>query len=272
MLYTLEDFNAIQFSDIKAASLSLDVINAGDGEDNQIIPGTILLYMTNEGRYGKLYVLECGDIIKFRWMTFTVDGAICSQGEKLSVTANSYCDLDTGSVLGTSRDFQYQQTNETERRLVSQEGAKYALYNPDSGAASPDTTPAPATYEVIEYVIKKGNVQGRYFDYYKNLTEGDVISGNLQINVENGNECTWYFQIVNYSGEIVRSWMGCDNPLGCQHYMDLNFSYTVKTTELYHIRFLNYSNYNLIVYIKMTPSGWRFLRDNLSTYTWKVVK
>ena len=77
---------------------------------------TIVLYQTNEGRYGKFQVLEYGFNLKIQWHTFRPNETRHSGGE-LVVRGTFECDLDAGTEGSASADFQWRMVSATERYL-----------------------------------------------------------------------------------------------------------------------------------------------------------
>lgn len=125
-------FDGIGYADIAAATLSADRIDASDGVTNQLTPGAIVLYQTNEGRYGKLQVLEYGYNLRIQWHTFRPNETRHSSGE-LVIQGTFGCDLDAGREVTASPDFWWAMVTATERYLEPANGARFAVY----GAAPP---------------------------------------------------------------------------------------------------------------------------------------
>lgn len=119
-------FDGITAADIAAATLTTVRIDGSDGVTNQLTPGTIVLYQTDEGRYGKLQVLEYGYDLRIQWVTFRPDGTPHTSGE-LVVHGTWYCDLDAGREGPASADFQWHMVSSTERYLEPANGARFAL-------------------------------------------------------------------------------------------------------------------------------------------------
>jgi hypothetical protein len=107
-------------------------INGSNNRDNQIPPGTVLLYVTNEKRYGKLKVLEYGYNLIIRWVTYDKDGRVFSKGDRLIVKGTWNYDLDygVGGYKGKSKvDFWWEQVDKTHRFWVAKNGATFVLYD-----------------------------------------------------------------------------------------------------------------------------------------------
>lgn len=126
--FTVLGIDSISFAEIKSASFSSDRINGSDNESNQILTGTIVLYRTNEGRYGKLLIKTYGYNLTLRWKTFNPDGSTYSEGDDLVIRGTWLCDLDLGKESRASSDFWWRQVTAVERYLVPKNGAKFAIY------------------------------------------------------------------------------------------------------------------------------------------------
>jgi hypothetical protein len=108
-------------------------IEGSDNKDNKIPQGTILLYVTNENRYGKLKILEYGYNLTIRWVTYDNDGGVFAKGDRLVVKGTWNYDLDYGveGDEGKSRvDFWWEQVDETNRFWIGQNGAAFLVYEP----------------------------------------------------------------------------------------------------------------------------------------------
>src|SRR5262249_28665759 len=71
-------------------------IDGSDNNHNQIPQGTILCYVTDDGRYGKLKVLEYGYNLAVKWVTYDKEGGVFSNGDRLVVRGTWEYDLDYG--------------------------------------------------------------------------------------------------------------------------------------------------------------------------------
>jgi hypothetical protein len=263
------DFNSIKISDIREVFLSSNRINASNNQNNVLTPGTILLYRTNEGKFGKLLILEYGDILKFKYCTYTDSGSIFTLSDSLSAKLGLYYDLDLGQINENNADFWYQNTDSVERYFTPTKGAKFTIYG------SPNIIPTPFMPQVkqeIEYGLKKGNDVGSYVSYEKYLVGGENITGLLQIGSDSGDltKTTWYFQIVNPNGEIERSWMWYYNELYGTIQNELNFNHSILKTGYYKVRILNYGTSALLLYLKIGPYGWENRIDGTSSSSWKL--
>jgi hypothetical protein len=113
-----------------SASLSSDLINGSDNLSNQIPTGTILLYQTKSGRYGKLEIVSYGYNLTLRWKTYNADGTTYSEGNNLVINGTWCCDLDEGvqTSYGAGADFFWRQDTEVIRYIVPLNSARFAIY------------------------------------------------------------------------------------------------------------------------------------------------
>lgn len=126
-------FDQITREQILTIALSEELINGYNNASNQIPPGTILFYRTNEGRYGKLQIVVYGYSIEFRWLTFNEDGAVHSAGDNLHISGTWSADLDAGIQVSHDDninvpDFQWQQVTDIVRYLTPRNGAVFYKY------------------------------------------------------------------------------------------------------------------------------------------------
>ncbi|MGY4706271.1 hypothetical protein ACVNPS_00750 [Candidatus Bipolaricaulota sp. J31] len=64
------NFEAIDFKDLLFLLYSSNPINGSDNEDNQIPTGTVVAYITDEGRYGKFRVDSYGETLELTFVTY----------------------------------------------------------------------------------------------------------------------------------------------------------------------------------------------------------
>lgn len=124
-------FDEITLKDLEKLELSPDVINGSDSADNQIPVGTVLVYKTNESRFGKMVILEYGYNLAAKWVTYNSDGSIFSQGQKLLIKGTWDYDMDYGTESTNSEsspDFWWEQVDEVTRYIVPQNGSLFTLY------------------------------------------------------------------------------------------------------------------------------------------------
>ncbi len=122
-------FNDITIDDIINYGLSSEDINGSNNSSNQLLQGAIILYKTNEGRYGKFIVQQYGMSLTIKWVTYNNNGSIFSNGENLTISASWTCDLDIGVQGGNEEDFWWNHINSVERYLTPMNGALFGIYN-----------------------------------------------------------------------------------------------------------------------------------------------
>ncbi|UCG48779.1 MAG: hypothetical protein JSU94_03175 [Phycisphaerales bacterium] len=103
-----------------------------DGSDsNELGSGTFLIYVTDEGRYGKFVVRSFDKANGYRltidWITYNADGSIYSAGDELVIRGTYFCDLDEGLEVTTGSDFHWSMATTTTRSLNPRNGAKFKL-------------------------------------------------------------------------------------------------------------------------------------------------
>ncbi len=92
---------------------------------NELNPGSILIYRSSAGRYGKLIVESYGWNLIIGWTTYNADGSIYTSGSALSVRGTYSCDLDLGLETSVNSDFFWKQDTSTIRSLVPINTAKF---------------------------------------------------------------------------------------------------------------------------------------------------
>jgi hypothetical protein len=123
-------FSLVTLADIQAATLSANVIDGNDDATNQIPTGTVLLYVTGAGRYGKLLIAEYGYTLVLDWVTYdsSNDGTVYGHGNDLSIRGTWGADLDAGAQMtGPDGDFFWAQWTSIVRTFVPTSGAKFAI-------------------------------------------------------------------------------------------------------------------------------------------------
>lgn len=123
-------FDDIHLKHIKSVPLSSNQIIGSDNTNNQIPAGTILLFRTNEGRYGKLLIQEIGYNLTLDWVTYNIDGTVHSSGENLIIHGTSSAELDEGIETSwtDSNDFWWEMVTSEERYLTPHNGAAFYVY------------------------------------------------------------------------------------------------------------------------------------------------
>jgi hypothetical protein len=124
-----DEFSCITPEEIESISLSGAQIDGSDSS-NELPDGTIVVYQTSSGRYGKFQVITWGYSITIKWVTYDLDYSVYSSGGSLTITGTWSCDLDEGveEVNTSTRDFFWEQVTGTERYLSPQNGAQFSLY------------------------------------------------------------------------------------------------------------------------------------------------
>jgi len=147
-----QSFSEITLSDVAAMTLSAEPINSSDNAMNWIPTGTILMYRTDEGRYGVMEIAVYGQDLTLNWRTYNATGSVHSSGNGLAVHASYSCDLDRGVEGAFSADFQWHLVTGIERYLEPSNGAAFAVYQPSTTVftpvvpVSPINPPAPVSW------------------------------------------------------------------------------------------------------------------------------
>jgi hypothetical protein len=124
-----EGFASITLADIAAAGARLSGQSIdGSGGTSALAPGTLVVYRTSEGRYGKLEVVEPGYDLTIRFATYEPSGAIRASSDRLVVLGTFLVDLDSGAIVSESADFQWSQRTETVRTLDPLNGAVFGIW------------------------------------------------------------------------------------------------------------------------------------------------
>jgi len=130
-------FNDIALKDItaKAADLISGGLVISDASGVLWNAGDIILFVTNQGRYGKLEVISvnANDNYKltFKAVTYENTGVVHSQTSQLAIRGTWLCDLDTMSEIdeGTeAEDFWIQRETQTNTNLTSKSTARFLRY------------------------------------------------------------------------------------------------------------------------------------------------
>ena len=72
-------------------------IDGSDTPENQLTPGTILVYRTSDGNYGKLQVIEYGYNLLVRWQTYKPNGQKLKSADRMLIKGTWTYDLDFGT-------------------------------------------------------------------------------------------------------------------------------------------------------------------------------
>ena len=119
----------VTLADIQATTLSSANINGSDNSSNMIPTGTIVVYKTQTGRYGKFLVVTLGYDLLINWVTYNLanDGTIYSQGQNLTIGGTYSANLDNGTQV-SSGDFFWNQVSSILRYIVPENSATFAVY------------------------------------------------------------------------------------------------------------------------------------------------
>ena len=120
-------FGDVTLDTILQATLSSYSIDGSPGSSNQIPAGSLLAYRTDEGRYGVLEIVSCGQDLVVNWRTYAIDGSVFGSGVGLLIHGTWTCDLDRGIEGSASADFQWSIVTSTERYIEPRGGAQFAL-------------------------------------------------------------------------------------------------------------------------------------------------
>jgi hypothetical protein len=109
-----------------------DRINGSDDANNQMPPGTVIVYVTSDKNYGKMKILQYGYNLTVGWTTYRPDGSVISNAGKLLIQGTFSYDLDYGVQGGRQggkfkADFWWEQVDRITRYLMPQNGAMFAL-------------------------------------------------------------------------------------------------------------------------------------------------
>jgi hypothetical protein len=102
----------------------------GNGHTLQLSKGTIVLYRTNEKRYGKLMILDLGKNLIVKWVTYDSEGNVTAKGDRHVIRSSWQLDLDLGGDGGRGKslpDCWWQPLNQTDHQLVSENNALFLI-------------------------------------------------------------------------------------------------------------------------------------------------
>lgn len=124
-------YDAIGLTEIQSAPLSTTVLDGSDNVYNEIPAGTVVVYQTNEGRYGKFVTQDVDFSLLMSWTTYNDDGTVYSSGTDLNILGTWHADLDEGVQTATngSQDFWWEAVDGIDRFVVPTLGATFAIYS-----------------------------------------------------------------------------------------------------------------------------------------------
>lgn len=125
----IDVYNAISLDTIMDQTLSTDPVNGDDNETNLLTPGTIVLYKTDQGRFGKLMINTYGYNINLQYLTYNNDGSTASTSTSYDLFGTFAVDLDTGlNDTFADLDIFWQQITEVERELTPLDNVSITLF------------------------------------------------------------------------------------------------------------------------------------------------
>jgi hypothetical protein len=108
-------------------------IDASDTPQNKLPPGTILVYRTSDGNYGKLQVIEYGYNLTVRWQTYKPNGQKLKSADQMVIKGTWTYDLDFGTEgkhPKSAADFWWQQKDKVARAWAFRGGAIFKRIEP----------------------------------------------------------------------------------------------------------------------------------------------
>ena len=122
-------FDAISMETIISQDLSNTAINGNDDETNLLIPGTIILYKTNQGRFGKLMIKTYGYNLTVQFLTYDYDGSIIYSESDYFLNGTGSIDLDIGlQDPFDNKDIFWQQLTDIDRQFTPLDDVAIALF------------------------------------------------------------------------------------------------------------------------------------------------
>ena len=185
-------YNAVTKSVIQSsdACLTTTAIDGSNSSANRIPTGTLVFYRTNQGRYGKMEILEYGHSLRVRCTTYNDNGSIFRANENLTVRGTWSCDLDNVSEAQAGADFFWNQRTSVLRSLDPLGGARFwvaksggtnnaainltGFYRADNGACGQ------------AYIRQIGN-QVYWFGEHPDGSFAHIFRGNIVGNTLTGN-------------------------------------------------------------------------------------
>jgi hypothetical protein len=108
-------------------------IDGSDTPANQLTPGTILVYRTSDGNYGKLQVIEYGYNLIIRWQTYKPSGQKLRGADRTVIRGTWTYDLDFGTEgkhPNSAADFWWEQKTKVKRAWAFKGGAVFKRLEP----------------------------------------------------------------------------------------------------------------------------------------------
>ncbi|WP_373548111.1 hypothetical protein [Haliscomenobacter sp.] len=178
----------IQSSD---ACLTTTAIDGSNSSANRIPTGTLVFYRTNQGRYGKMEILEYGHSLRVRCTTYNDNGTIFRANENLTVRGTWSCDLDIASEAQAGADFFWNQRTSVLRSLDPIGGARFWVAK--SGGTNNAAINLTGFYRADNgscgqaYIRQIGNQvywfgehpDGSFAHIFRGTISGNTLTGNL---------------------------------------------------------------------------------------------
>jgi len=123
-------FDAITRDVVMGMALTADSINGSNNASNLVPKGSIVVYLTKEGRYGKFKVLRYSYTLWLRIITYAADGSVHFFADSVSIDGTCFCDLDSAKQCnsGPRSDFKWDMRTDTNRAIDPRNGAQFAVY------------------------------------------------------------------------------------------------------------------------------------------------
>ncbi len=111
--------------------------------------------------------------------------------------------------------------------------------------------------EDVQYLMPPAQWVGPSFSFVKTLKAGEIIDGSVETLSpqagETGRTGSWSFEILDWEGGSAQSWQGQWRTNNSHQ-----FNYTVPSNGVYRIRVTNNSDYQPILFIRISPTGWAY--------------
>jgi hypothetical protein len=122
-------YDSVGYNDITAVESDMTggSINGSMLPQNDLGTGTVVLYKTSLGRFGKMLIEMHGPDITIGWTTYNAGGSVYTSGSGLLIRSTWSCDLDEGIETAADRDFWWVNQDGTIRYLSSQNGAIFVI-------------------------------------------------------------------------------------------------------------------------------------------------
>ena len=125
---SFDNITYAQIVEVMSGNTGDTKINGSDNSDNRLQAGSIVFYRTDEGRFGKMVIIEYGYNLLIRWATYNRDATVFARGDRTRLRGTCTFDLDYGVESGrdggkSKPDIWWEQVNKTVRYLVAKNGA-----------------------------------------------------------------------------------------------------------------------------------------------------